>query len=57
MKDSKDKEPDITSREYLRRRIWSDAWVAGLVKGSLIEARRWSGLALEEYDREFGDKT
>ena len=49
------KDIDITSREYLRRRIWSDAWVAGMTSGSMVDADRWAYIALEAYDRQFRD--
>ena len=48
--------PDITSREYLRRRIWSDAWVVGIKDGLVSEADRLAGVALEAYDKKFRDR-
>lgn len=46
---------DITSREYLRRRIWSDAFLAGGAEGLLLEAERWASVALDAYDKKFRD--
>lgn len=48
---------DITSREYLRRRIWSDAFVAGGAEGTLVDAEQWACVALEAYDIKFGYKS
>jgi len=48
--------PDITSREYLRRRIWAYAYVASTIaRGTPIGGEGWAGIALDAYDEKFRD--